>query len=61
MAGRRRFSNAFKSQVVEEFLAGELTQVQLARRYGISDSDHPVEEALRRREVRTDRESFRQG
>jgi len=37
MAGRRKFSKAFKSQVVEEFLAGEVTQAQLARRYGISD------------------------
>lgn len=37
MAGRRKFSKAFKSQVIEEFLAGEVTQAQLARRYGISD------------------------
>jgi transposase-like protein len=37
MAGRRKFSNAFRSQVVEEFLAGEATQAQLARRYDISD------------------------
>ena len=37
MAGRRKFSKAFKSQVVEEYLAGEATQAQLARRYGISD------------------------
>jgi len=37
MAGRRKFSKAFKSQVVEEFLAGEVTQAQLARRYSISD------------------------
>jgi transposase len=37
MAGRRKFSKAFKSQAVEEFLAGEVTQAQLARRYGISD------------------------
>lgn len=37
MAGKRKFSKAFKSQVVEEFLAGEVTQAQLARRYGISD------------------------
>jgi|GEM_PF-1195909 transposase-like protein len=37
MAGRRKFGKAFKSQVVEEFLAGEVTQAQLARRYGISD------------------------
>ena len=36
MAGRRKFSKAFKSQVVEEFLAGEVTQAQLARRYDIS-------------------------
>ncbi len=37
MAGRRKFSNALKSQVVEEFLAGEATQAQLARRYDICD------------------------
>jgi len=37
MAGRRKFSKAFKSQVVEEFLAGEVTQAQLARRHGIPD------------------------
>lgn len=37
MAGRRKFSKAFKSQVVEEFLAGGATQAQLARRYGLSD------------------------
>ena len=37
MAGKRKFSKAFKSQVVEEFLAGEVTQAQLARRHGISD------------------------
>jgi len=37
MAGRRKFSKAFKRQVVEEFLAGAATQAQLARRYGISD------------------------
>lgn len=37
MTGRRKFSKAFKSQVVEEFLAGEVTQAQLAHRYGISD------------------------
>ena len=37
MTGRRKFSNAFKSQVVEEFLAGEATQAQLARRYDICD------------------------
>ena len=38
MAGNRKFSKAFKSQVVEEFLAGEATQAQLARRYGVSDN-----------------------
>jgi transposase len=38
MAGNRKFSKAFKRQVVEEFLAGEGTQAQLARRYGVSDS-----------------------
>ena len=37
MAGRRKFSKSFKSRVVEEFLTGELTQAQLARRYGISE------------------------
>ena len=37
MAGRRKFSKAFKRQVVEEFLAGEVTQAQLARRYDLSD------------------------
>ena len=36
MAMRRRFSKAFKRQVVEEFLAGSVTQAQLARRYDIS-------------------------
>ena len=36
MASRRRFSKAFKRQVVEEYLAGDLTQAQLARRYDIS-------------------------
>ena len=38
MAGNRRFSKAFKRQVVEEFLAGERTQAQLARRYGVADN-----------------------
>jgi transposase-like protein len=37
MAGERKFSKAFKSRVVEEYLAGEATQAQLARRYGLSD------------------------
>jgi len=37
MAGRRKFSKAFKSQVVEEFLTGEVTQAELARRYDICD------------------------
>lgn len=36
MATRRKFSKAFKRQVVEEFLAGVVTQAQLARRYDIS-------------------------
>lgn len=36
MASRRRFSKAFKRQVVEEFLAGSVTQAQLARRYDLS-------------------------
>ena len=38
MAGNRKFSKAFKSQVVEEFLAEEGAQAQLARRYGVSDN-----------------------
>lgn len=38
MAGSRKFSKAFKSQVVEKFLAGQGTQAQLARRYGVSDN-----------------------
>ena len=38
MAGGRKFSKAFKSQVVEEYLAGESTQAQLARQYGVSDN-----------------------
>ncbi len=38
MAGGRKFSKAFKRQVVEEFLTGERTQAQLARRYGITDN-----------------------
>ena len=38
MAGKRKFSKAFKSQVVEQYLAGEATQAQLARRYGVSDN-----------------------
>ena len=38
MAGGRKFSKAFKRQVVEEFLAGERTQAQLARRYGVADN-----------------------
>ena len=37
LAGRRKFSKAFKSQVVEEFLAGEVTQARLVRRYDLSD------------------------
>ena len=36
MATRRRFSNAFKRMVVEEYLSGSITQAQLARRYTIS-------------------------
>ena len=36
MASRRRFSKAFKRQVVEEFLAGNVTRAQLARRYDLS-------------------------
>jgi len=33
MAARRRFSAAFKRQVVEELLAGAATMAQLCRRY----------------------------
>jgi len=33
MAKRRRFSGAFKRQVVEELLAGPATAAQLCRRY----------------------------
>ena len=36
MAARRRFSKAFKRQVVEEFLAGSITQARLARLYDLS-------------------------
>lgn len=36
MATRRRFSKAFKRQVVEEYLSGSVTQAQLARRYDLS-------------------------
>ncbi len=36
MATRRKFSKALKRQVVEEFLAGGVTQAQQARRYDIS-------------------------
>ena len=36
MATRRRFSNVFKRMVVEEYLSGAATQVQLARRYNLS-------------------------
>ena len=37
MAARRRFSKAFKQrQVVEEFLAGSITQARLARLYDLS-------------------------
>ena len=36
MANRRRFSKAFKRQVVEEFLAGSITQARLARLYDLS-------------------------
>jgi transposase-like protein len=37
MANKGKFSKAFKSQVAEEFLAGQVTQAQLARRYGVAD------------------------
>ena len=33
---RRRFSKAFKRQVVEEYLAGSVTQAQLARRHDLA-------------------------
>jgi len=36
MGKRRRFSNRFKRQVVEEYLVGVSTQAQLARRYNLS-------------------------
>lgn len=38
MAGRRKFSKTLKRQVVEQLLAGDATQAQLARRYSISSS-----------------------
>jgi len=53
MAGGRKFSKAFKSQVVEEYLAGEATQAQLAAPvWCLRQSNLPVEETLCRREVR---------
>ena len=36
MATRRRFSNVFKRMVVEDYLSGSRTQVQLSRQYNIS-------------------------
>ena len=36
MAARRRFNNAFKRMVVEEYLSGAATQAQLAHRYNLS-------------------------
>lgn len=36
MATKRKFSKAFKRQVVMDFLAGGVSQAQLARRYDIS-------------------------
>jgi len=38
MAARRRFSAAFKRQVVEELLAGAVTMAQLCRRYELCAS-----------------------
>ncbi len=38
MARRRRFSAAFKRQVVEELLAGAATVAQLCRRYELCPS-----------------------
>jgi|GEM_PF-5902786 len=45
MAGRRKFSKAFKRQVVEEFLAEEVTQAQLARRFGMVSQITPAPSA----------------
>ena len=36
MESRRRFSNTFKRQVVEEYLSGGISQAQLARRYDLA-------------------------
>ncbi len=36
MASRRRFSKAFKRQVVEEYLSGDISQAQLARKYDLA-------------------------
>lgn len=36
MVARRSFSNAFKRQVVEEYLSGGASQAQLSRRYNLS-------------------------
>ena len=36
MGSRRSFTNAFKRQVVEEYLSGSSSQAQLSRRYNLS-------------------------
>ena len=36
MATRRRFSNAFKRMVVEEYISGVANQAQLSRRYNLA-------------------------
>jgi len=36
MGSRRSFTNAFKRQVVEEYLSGNASQAQLSRRYNLS-------------------------
>ncbi len=36
MAARRRFNNAFKRMIVEEYLSGAATQAQLAHRHNLS-------------------------
>ena len=38
MGSGRKFTKAFKRRVVEELLAGQGTQAQLARRYSVSDN-----------------------
>ena len=36
MGSRRSFTNAFKRQVVEEYISGNASQAQLSRRYNLS-------------------------